>query len=377
MYEHFYGLKEKPFQILADPAYLFMSKSHETAYTHLEYGILENKGFVVISGEIGSGKTTLINYMLEKIEENIQIALIHNTLVQPGQLVRMLCDEFEIEISGLDETQILTAFYQFLVEQYTLGRRVTLIIDEAQNLSVSALEEVRMLSNFELDKQHLFQVIFVGQPELRYKLQQKALAQLAQRVTVHYHLNGLSPDEVESYIHYRLQIAGAEKNRIFEDDAIEAISVHSRGIPRLINILCDTALVYGYADGLERIDRGIIETIIQDREVGGFGDLGPVEAGDSLSAEGGDAKSAHRSVSIDQRFDSLEKRLEDLENKLSRVAEQSREREKMILELFKLLHRNFESRSQVLHQVLRPQPKEFDPGEKGKRPHKNITRFRL
>ena len=355
MYEKFFGLNEKPFQILSDPAYLFMSKTHESAYTYLEYGILENKGFVVITGEIGSGKTTLINYLLEKIEGNIQTALINNTLVKPGNLIKMLCQDFEIDIRGLEESELLMAFYQFLIKQYTERKRVILIIDEAQNLSMDALEEIRMLSNFELDKQHLFQVILVGQPQLRFKLRQKVLEQLAQRISVHYHISGLSEDEVKTYINYRLQIAGAKDFDIFLDDAIEAIYVFSKGIPRLINILCDTALVYAFADGVKKVNRDIIETIIKERQVGGFDALNSSLENDAFISEFEDINppsTDRTNLTIEQKVEGLENRLEFLEKKITLLIDERGNRDNLILELFKLLQKNLEGRYYVLNDLL-------------------------
>jgi general secretion pathway protein A len=359
MYEKFFGLNEKPFQILSDPAYLFMSKTHESAYTYLEYGIMENKGFVVITGEIGSGKTTLINYLLEKIEGNFQTALINNTLIRPGNLIKMLCQDFEIDTRGLDDSELLTAFYQFLIQQYTEQKRVILIIDEAQNLSMEALEEIRMLSNFELDKQHLFQVILVGQPQLRFKLRQKVLEQLAQRVSVHYHISGLSAGEVKTYIQYRLQVAGSKNLNIFMEEAQEAIYIFSRGIPRLINILCDTALVYAFADGLKEVNREIIEAIIREREVGGFNDFdtGLDEAcpPESDVAFVNPTQSVTSHLTIEQKVESFENRLEQIESKLSHIINEKENRNNLILDLFKLLQKNFEGRYQVLNKLLTTQ----------------------
>jgi len=380
MYEKFYGLKEKPFQILSDPAYLFMSKAHESAYTHLEYGILENKGFVVITGEIGSGKTTLINYLLEKIETNITTALINNTLVKPADLLKMLCQDFEIEVKGLDETDLVTAFYQFLVEQYTLGKRVILIIDEAQNLSLEALEQVRMLSNFELEKQHLFQVILVGQPELRYKLRQKALEQLAQRVSVHYHISGLDAEEVVDYVKYRLKIAGAESQDIFLEDALEAVWAYSRGIPRLINILCDTALVYGFADGLERIGREIVDSVIQEREVGGFNAPGLKNEDEDpyvkLDDAAGRSAPDHR-FPIERQIASIENRLDDLEKRMINLMDGSGRRDELILALFNLLQDNLKGRYRILTKLHSNGRKPHNTGNAELIPVKGGVRFRF
>jgi general secretion pathway protein A len=164
MYESFYGFKEKPFSLTPDPDYLYMSPGHENAYTHLEYAIQESKGFVVVTGEVGSGKTTLINYLLRKIPQAIHVGIINNTFVQPPELLRMICNEFDIEIEDAEKTVLLTRFYNYLLEQYTKRERVILIIDEAQNLPERSLEEIRMLSNLESEKHHLIQMILVGQP---------------------------------------------------------------------------------------------------------------------------------------------------------------------------------------------------------------------
>jgi general secretion pathway protein A len=373
MYEAFYGLKEKPFQILSDPAYLFMSQAHENAYTHLEFGILENKGFVVITGEIGSGKTTLINYFLGKVEDDTQTAVINNTLIRPGQLIKLLCHDFEIDIQGMDETEALSAFYHFLVEQYTLGKRVILIIDEAQNLSHSSLEEIRMLSNFEMDKQHLFQVIFVGQPELKFKLRHRSLAQLAQRVTVHYHINRLGPEEVAQYIEYRLQIAGGQSEGLFSEEAVDAIGDYSRGIPRLINILCDTALVYGFADGVPQIDREIIDTVVREREVGGFLDLEMDQDEDSVS----EIYSPNQELNGGQRILQLEKRVDGLERKIVALMGERGEQGRVILELLKILNGNLQNRSNIIEKLLDYRLGEVEEGKKSKNKPKKIMRFRL
>jgi general secretion pathway protein A len=268
MYESFYGLKEKPFELLPDPSYLFMSASHENAFTHLEYAVAENKGFVVISGEIGSGKTTLINYLLDRIQPDLIAGLINSPNVTPGQFIKMMCREYELDVTGYNKADSLMLFNFFLIDQYAVGKRVILIVDEAQNISPATMEEIRMLSNLETEKHHLLQIILVGQPQLKETLRREDLVQFAQRVTVHCHLDGLSDDEVQNYIQYRLQIGGANNPDLFHPEAIASISEYSRGIPRLINILCDTALVFGFSDGAEIIDKKTIEDVIKNRDDG-------------------------------------------------------------------------------------------------------------
>ena len=183
MYESFYGLKEKPFNLLPDPEYVFMSRGHENVYTHLEYAITENKGFVVVTGEIGSGKTTLINYLLGKIPQTVHAGIVNNPDVAPSQFIKMICREFEVDVTGMDKAGMLESFSRFLLEAFAGRRRVVLIVDEAQNLPTKTLEEIRLLSNLESEKHHLIQIILVGQPELKAKLQQRGVEQFAQRVS--------------------------------------------------------------------------------------------------------------------------------------------------------------------------------------------------
>jgi len=170
MYESFYGLREKPFNLTPDPDYFYMSPGHENVLTHLEYAIQESKGFVVVTGEVGCGKTTLINYLLRKIPQSIQVGIINNTLVQFQELLRMICLEFELDIANAEKAVLLTRLYSYLLDKYSKRERVILIIDEAQNLPEKTLEEIRMLSNLEAEKHHLLQMILVGQPQLREKL---------------------------------------------------------------------------------------------------------------------------------------------------------------------------------------------------------------
>ena len=191
MYESFYHFKENPFRLTPDPAYLYMSGTHGEAYTHLEYAVQENKGFVVITGEIGAGKTTLMYTLMQQIPQEVVTAVISQTSLLPIEFLRRVCDEFEVKAQGPDKASMLDAFHGYLLDQYAAARRVVLIIDEAQNLPASTLEELRMLSNLETEKEHLIQMILLGQPDLRDKLRRKGLEQFVQRVTVHYHLRSL------------------------------------------------------------------------------------------------------------------------------------------------------------------------------------------
>ncbi|MDL1966251.1 MAG: AAA family ATPase [Candidatus Desulfofervidus auxilii] len=264
MYLNFYGLKEKPFQLLPDPSYFFLSSKHKTALNYLEYGILNNVGFIVITGEIGSGKTTLIKKFLSQLEKKIITAVISNTNVESKEFLQMLLQELGIEYSK-EETKadLLNRLYYFLIEKYASRQQVVLIVDEAQNLPSAVLEEIRMISNLQTEKNFLIQIILVGQPPLRDKLLHPSLEQFLQRVSLSYHLFPLSEQETKDYIKHRLKLAGA-RYPIFSEEALKAVFKHSQGVPRIINTLCEAALVYGFADEKREIGAEIIETIIEE-----------------------------------------------------------------------------------------------------------------
>ncbi len=264
MYEQFYGFKEKPFQIVPNPGYLYKSQKHENALTYLEYGLSENVGFVLLTGEIGSGKTTLIQYMLDKIGNDTEVAVVFNTNVSAYQLLLMILSEFELPAQKFDKTTALDILNQFLIQKYAEKKRVLLIIDEAQNLSNEALEEIRMLSNLQTEDEALLQIMLVGQPELIARLKKPRMLQLSQRIAVNFHLEGLSREETGDYIRFRLEKAGRHGD-LFAEEAVDMIHELSGGIPRSINLLCQAALVYGFADEAETIDRSIIDQITADK----------------------------------------------------------------------------------------------------------------
>jgi general secretion pathway protein A len=267
MYEKYYGLKEKPFHIVPNSNTLYLSDKHQTALTYLEYGLMEGVGFILLTGEIGTGKTTLIRYMLKKLDKDMEVAVIFNTNVSSEQLLNLILSEYELK-QAKDKAEGLDRLNQFLIDRYAKGKRVLLIIDEAQNLTEEALEEVRMLSNLQSEEQMLLQIMLVGQPDLKRKLQDPKLTQFAQRIAVNYHLAALTREETERYIAFRLEKAGGTMS-LFAPEAIELLYQASSGIPRTINLLCDSALVYGFADELNVIDKHIVEQVLQDK-----GDIG-------------------------------------------------------------------------------------------------------
>ncbi len=265
MYEAFYGLREKPFSIQPDPDFIFFGPRHTLAYAMLEYGIESRAGFTVISGEIGCGKTTLIRHLLNHLGPDQTVGLVSNTHKDISDLLEWIMLAFDQPYAGLSRVALFDAFQKFLIAEYAARRRVVLIIDEAQNLNPSALEALRMLSNINADKHQLLQMILVGQPQLKKLLRQPELQQFAQRVSVDFHITPLAGVEVEDYIRHRLAVAGRD-TPLFTPGACEKIGLVSKGIPRSINILCDTALVYGFSAGAEMIEAKLVGEVIRDKK---------------------------------------------------------------------------------------------------------------
>ncbi len=264
MYESFYGLREKPFSILPDPDLIYWGQTHRMAFAMLEFGMMNNAGFTVITGEIGSGKTTLVRHLLKKIDLNqISVGLISNTPQGREELLQWILMSLDQPCEG--SAAVLTKnFHDYLRAQGAKGRRTILIIDEAQNLDEKTLEALRMLSNINVDKQQYLQLVLVGQPQLKDILCQPQMLQFAQRVSSDFHLKPLAPHEVTQYIGFRLGAVGSRLH-LFSLDACNMISEASHGIPRIINILCDTALVYGFATRAEQITTKLIGDVIEDK----------------------------------------------------------------------------------------------------------------
>ena len=271
MYEAHYGFKEKPFTIQPDPDFLFLSARHSMAYTMLEYGVQNRAGFSVICGDIGCGKTTLLRHLINNLGDELTVGIVYNTLQDMDDLVSWIMMAFDQPYEDKSYLALFDAFQQFLIKTYVTNKRAVLIIDEAQNLSPKALESLRMLSNINADKDQLLQVILVGQPELRNLLRRPDMKQFFQRVSVDYYIPPLKPAEVAKYIRHRLHVAGRDEP-LFTSAAARLICAQTQGVPRSINILCDTALVYGYSDGAQKIDVRIVRKVIKDKSE--FGVLG-------------------------------------------------------------------------------------------------------
>ena len=271
MYEAFYGLKAKPFSLYPDPDFLYWAGPHSMAFAMLEYGVINHAGFTVITGEIGAGKTTLIKHLLTKLPGNITVGLASNIEGGRGDLLNWLLMVFGQDFEGQSYVGLYRRFEDFLVKQHAQNRRTVLIIDEAQNLGIKTLEELRTMSNVNDGGHELLQIILSGQPELKSVLRRPELIQFAQRISSDFHLGLLPPKEVPAYIDHRLAVAGATR-QLFSDNACHLIANATKGTPRLINLLCDTCLMYGLATGAHIIRPQILLSVLKDKSK--FGAVG-------------------------------------------------------------------------------------------------------
>jgi type II secretory pathway predicted ATPase ExeA len=268
MYENFYGLRGAPFSLLPDAEFLYPSKRHKRAMNSLEYGISSQAGFMVITGEVGSGKTTLIRRYLKNVGPDVTVGVITNSSIAPGKLLHWVASAFNLDTQH-DAIQQYDQFVDFLLAQYGKGKRTVLIVDEAQNLGPEMLEELRMLSNVNNEKDQLLQIILVGQPELLETLQRPDLRQFVQRIVVHCHLDPLLPVETAAYIRHRLNVVGGSPN-IFDDMSCAAVHHFAGGVPRLINLLCDQAMMYAYSDDLATVSYQTVMDVVADRKQSGL-----------------------------------------------------------------------------------------------------------
>ncbi len=266
MYLDYYGLNETPFDITPNPRFLFFSPKHREALNHLLYGIRERKGFVQLTGEVGAGKTTLCRAMLGELGDRFATALILNPVLDPDGLMKAVATEFGLKVQGKDRLETVAALNEFLLGLEKADRDAVLIIDEAQDLSNELLEQIRLLSNLETYDRKLLQIVLMGQPEFRDRLNDPRMKQLRQRITVRYHLRPLRYAEVRQYIQHRLQISGAKGVPYFTGPAVWRIHRYSQGIPRLINAVCDKCLLAGYVQQREQIDFSMVGLAIRELE---------------------------------------------------------------------------------------------------------------
>lgn len=268
MYLDFYGLDERPFKLTPDPKFLYQTAVHREVLAQLLYGVQQSKGFMVLTGEVGTGKTTLLQALLKRLDESAAVAFVFNSTLPFDGLLEYVLEDFGINKPTYSQAQRLFALNNFLIERRRVGQTTVLILDEAQNLDAKTLEQVRLLSNFETPNEKLLQIVLVGQPELRAKLNLPELRQLKQRIALSSNIRPLAADEVQQYIRTRLRIAKARDLGIFTDSAVARIASYSGGIPRVVNIVCDHCLVIGYADQERRIGRSIVDQAISTLEEG-------------------------------------------------------------------------------------------------------------
>src|SRR5450631_1305505 len=260
MYLSFFGLSEKPFAITPDPRYLYLSERHAEALAHLLYGINESGGFIQLTGEVGTGKTTVVRTLLSRVPHHADVAVILNPRVTPVEFLLTICEELGVEIAEADRNsvkQMVDALNRRLIDAHSAGRRIIVLVDEAQNLAIDVLEQVRLLTNLETPTQKLLQIILIGQPELRELLDRNELRQLAQRITGRYHLMPLSPEETQGYVRHRLRVAGVAEE-IFAPSALAEVHRVSAGIPRVINVSCDRALLGAYTQETRKVSAALV-----------------------------------------------------------------------------------------------------------------------
>lgn len=274
MYSSFFGLREKPFSLIPEADGIFFSPGHMAAFTMLEFGLLEQVGITVVTGEVGAGKTTLLRHLLRRIDyEHITVGLIDTPHRDYGTLLKWIINTFRIPQASGDDGVLLQALQAFLIEQYAQNKRTVVIVDEAQNMSIEDLESLRLLTNINADKNQLLQIILVGQPELLGKFYDPSMSQLAQRVSAEYSLLPLNVWETINYVRYRVEAAGGTE-ALFDPTSMAAVYYYSGGIPRIINTLCDGALVFAFGMNKKTVDLGIMLEVVKTKQIGGIHRVG-------------------------------------------------------------------------------------------------------
>jgi len=290
MYQKFFGLRESPFNVNPDPRYLFMTTQIQEALAGLTYGIQNRKGFILLTGEVGTGKTTLLNRLLDWLRgQRVATAYIFNSRLEVNHLFDFMMAEFEIPCESREKSQVLLRLNQWLLERYRAGETAVLIVDEAQNLSPEVLEEIRLLTNLETSTEKLLQIVLTGQPELEEKLKLPQLRQLRQRITMRCRTAPLSLEETFGYIAERLRIAGANGEPVFSKEAIQTVNLYSRGIPRVVNLLCEHALINAYVDSLRPVPAHLVEEVAREFQLD---EIAPIASAGISSASDGSSTQA-------------------------------------------------------------------------------------
>jgi len=314
MYQRFFGLRESPFNVNPDPRYLYMTRQIQEALAGLTYGIQNRKGFILLTGEVGTGKTTLLNRLLDWLRgQRVATAYIFNSQLEVNHLFDYMMADFEIPCDSREKSQVLLRLNTWLLERYRAGETAALIVDEAQNLSPEVLEEIRLLTNLETSTEKLLQIVLTGQPELEEKLKIPQLRQLRQRITLRCRTAPLSLEETFGYIAERLRIAGANGEPIFSKEAIQTVHIYSRGIPRVVNLLCEHSMINAYVDTLRPVPAHLVEEVAREFQLD---EISPVAAPSPLPA----AQKSANTQALLENLDELLGRLRQLS------AEPSRER---------------------------------------------------
>ncbi len=317
MYEEFYGLTANPFRLTPDSKFFYGSEGHRKAMSYLKYGLYQGEGFIVITGGVGTGKSTLVGQLFSELDGNdIVAAQIGTTQVDADDCIRLICNAFEIDVDTRDKADLISAFEEFLIEQNQMGKRVLLVVDEAQNMPLRALEELRMLSNFNVGGQPLFQSFLLGQPQFLQTVAHKDLAQLQQRIIASYKLASMSAEETEEYITHRLQMVGWDNFPTFSPDAFAKVFEQTKGVPRLINTLANRIMLFAALEEANQVDGGMVDTVIEDQknETVTTDEPEPVVSG---GGGGGANVSPDRLAKIERAVTVIARRLEKLEDRVT------------------------------------------------------------
>ena len=313
MYEEFYGLTANPFRLTPDSKFFYGSEGHRKAMSYLKYGLYQGEGFIVITGGVGTGKSTLVGQLFSELDGNdIVAAQIGTTQVDADDCIRLICNAFEIDVDSRDKADLISAFEEFLIEQNQMGRRVLLVVDEAQNMPLRALEELRMLSNFNVGGQPLFQSFLLGQPQFLQTIGHKDLAQLQQRIIASYKLASMSAEETEEYIKHRLEMVGWHNTPSFSPEAFARIYDQTKGVPRLINTLANRIMLFAALEEARKIDVDMVETVIEDQK-----NEEVASEDDAPAAVGGAPVSNDRLAKIERAVTVIARRLEKLEDRVT------------------------------------------------------------
>lgn len=314
MYEEFYGLTANPFRLTPDSKFFYGSEGHRKAMSYLKYGLYQGEGFIVITGGVGTGKSTLVGQLFSELDGNdIVAAQIGTTQVDADDCIRLICNAFEIDVDTRDKADLISAFEEFLIEQNQMGKRVLLVVDEAQNMPLRALEELRMLSNFNVGGQPLFQSFLLGQPQFLQTVGHKDLAQLQQRIIASYKLASMSTEETEEYIKHRLEMVGWQNYPAFAPEAFARIYEKTKGVPRLINTLANRIMLFAALEEASQVDREMVETVIEDQK----NEEVPTEEEAAPAASGGAPISNDRLAKIERAVTVIARRLEKLEDRVT------------------------------------------------------------